>query len=116
MKNKPRRPSGVGYKVYKNPKEWGNDGYIMYQTGDMIKSRKWYTAENNQINWPTYTTGFHILPTIADAKKFAKRIGKSYLCIVKVEYKEARIVGKDRGCKVIIADKMKIVKRILELE
>lgn len=59
-------------------------------------------------NNPFYLTGFHIFPTVADAKKYHCYCRDSV--IFEVEYMHLRIKGKEGLSTVIVADKMKVKK------
>jgi hypothetical protein len=100
-RTKPKK-SGIGYKVLCEGKTV-NRYCRLSKTG-------WSKAENIRIytgsGQETYLSGFHIWETKEGAEDWTRYYSGK---IKKVRYKEGRLLGKQEGYPVIIADKIKLV-------
>lgn len=120
-KNAKCKSEGYGYKVYDtNCRGYifmrNNLGNIYYSDGDYgFRNNKWYKAEKTILYDGFdnhYMSGFHIFLNKRDAIRHAKSRGFKY--VVRVKYKDARIVGTQWDKTVIVANSMRIIRRIWE--
>lgn len=98
-------------------------GNFVNSSSTKVKRNVWLKSTNGRINadtkhngfqWIThqYEVGFHIFPTRADARKWNRRGGvKRYYLLYKVLYNDVTTEGVDKGSKVVIAKKMKILEQ-----
>lgn len=107
-KEKPKK-TGIGYKVFIRSTRFGvttsrfSFQYMDLRGREEVPINKWLTAEKVP-TWQGYQSGFHIFLNKEDAEKW---VGKSSLSVIrKVRYRGARCQGRQRNCRVIIADKM----------
>lgn len=100
----------VGYKVYR---EYGNGELHAFQ-GYWLRN-KWYESNLALVKDDSdqqYITGFHILWSREDARKYKKSLLWSNIGIYKVLYNDIIHLGLDKGLQVAIARKMKILNKI----
>lgn len=103
--SKPR----IGYKIFRENSRGELHAYF-----DFFKLNKWYTATMEIIqpdNSNRYISGFHVLWSRADARKYNYGIGMK---IYNVMYDGVTNLGIDKDCQVVVARKMKILGRINE--
>lgn len=107
-----RKTEGIGYKVFvRQPRShvlhfW----YRSFCDSTLVPLGEWLQAANNQNSYPPYTIGFHIFPTLKDARLWVIN-EPSESKIVRVRYQKARLQGLDGGAPVLIADEMFVPKK-----
>lgn len=119
LKGKLVQSSGIGYKVYMKPCNYDEPGYRLYQ-GPRVKIGKWLIAKTIKLNtrdFSQYISGFHIFSQLRDALRFARVKRKSGSSIImRVKYKYAHTVGVQWNKRVIVANKMKLDKKLYEIK
>ena len=99
---------GEGYKVlYRHTLRTINQASI-------LRKRVWNKAKQVKIscwNGTWYMTGFHIFISLKSARKWNKMCSRSGR-IFKVKYRKGRILGKQDGMNIIVADEMKLLEEI----
>ena len=89
---------GEGWKVF----EWDSDFFGFVEKGKWLKARK----EKIGGYGPEYMSGFHIFTSYYYARKFRILGNADEWPIRKVKYRKGRILGRQEGCKVVVADEM----------
>ena len=56
-----------------------------------------------------YMSGFHILTSLKSAREWKRKYGGR---IVKVKYRKGRILGKQDGMNIIVADEMRLLEEL----
>lgn len=119
-----KEQSGIGWKVFRVDPDC--PGRLIFEYSGQasypaIPINRWMHAENNIVEnvlWSgtehkyvqlfTYLSGFHILKTRAEARRWA---WSRDLRVRKVKYRNARIIGRQNSYNVIVADKI-LVPRV----
>lgn len=123
--------SGVGYKVFK---KIGGKLYGPFES-NLVKTREWITDNPYRLSLMTeaspkepYSPGFHIMETLAEAENLRKGLEISYIAysdipnpefvIYKISYSKLVAYGDQTLYgyifKVLVAKKMKLIRKIRE--